>query len=49
MENIGQANVFHDFLDFPGCLAGLRRFFANPEYIGQANIFNDFGGFLRQH
>ena len=29
-ENIGQANVFHEFLDFPRFWAGPRRFFGKP-------------------
>ena len=37
MENIGQANVFHEFLDFPRFWACPRTFF----------IFNEFGGFIR--
>ena len=34
-KNIGQANAFHDFLDFPGFLAGLRRFLGNPGIHGK--------------
>ena len=37
MENIGQANVFHEFLVFPRFWACPRTFF----------IFNEFGGFIR--
>ena len=30
MENIGQANVFHEFIEFHRFLAGPRRFFGKP-------------------
>ena len=45
MENIGQANVFHQFLLFPGFLADPRRFSGKLKFmenIGQANVFHDF-------
>ena len=45
MENISQANVFHEFMKFPRFLAGLRRFFGNHQFmenIGQANVFHCF-------
>ena len=35
MENIGQANVFHEFLDFPGFLADPRRFSEKPQIHGK--------------
>ena len=35
MENIGQANVFHEFLDFPRFLAGPRRFSGKPQIHGK--------------
>ena len=45
MENIGQANVFHEFLDFLdfGLVSGdsleNHQFMEN---IGQANVFHEF-------
>ena len=50
MESIGQANVVHEFWDFPGVLAGLRVVFRKPqihENIGLANIFHCF--FMENH
>ena len=35
MENIGQANVFHEFLDFPRFPAGPRRFSGKPQIHGK--------------
>ena len=35
MENIGQANVFHEFLDCPRFLAGPRRFSEKPQIHGK--------------
>ena len=35
MENIGLANVFHEFLDFPGFLADPRRFSGKPQIHGK--------------
>ena len=46
MAKIGQANVFHEFLDFSRLWAGPRRFFGNHrfmEHIGQVT-FNEFWG-----
>ena len=45
MENIGQANIFHEFINFPRLLAGFRKFFGNHQFmenIGQANVFHCF-------
>ena len=57
MENIGLANVFHEFWDFWKTINSWKTL-ARPrasivfsqefmEYIGQANIFNEFWGFIR--
>ena len=35
MENIGQANVFHEFLVFPRFLANPRRFSGKPQIHGK--------------
>ena len=35
MENIGQANVFHEFMVFPRFLAGPRRFSEKPQIHGK--------------
>ena len=35
MENIGQANVFHEFMNFPRFLAGPRRFSGKPQIHGK--------------
>ena len=35
MKNIGQANVFHEFIEFPRFLAGLRRIFGKPSIHGK--------------
>ena len=31
MENIGKANVFHEFIEFPRFLAGLTQFSGKPK------------------
>ena len=35
MENIGQANVFHEFIEFHRFLAGPRRFSGKPQIHGK--------------
>ena len=35
MENIGQANVFHEFIEFQRFLAGPRRFSGKPQIHGK--------------
>ena len=45
MENIGQANVFHEFIEFHRFLAGPGDSLENHEFmenIGQANVFHEF-------
>ena len=45
MENLGLANVFHEFKEFPRFLAGLMISLENQEFmenIGQANVFHEF-------